>query len=356
MRWRGRRLGIFAIGSLAAGSLAFGLLAIGSFAIGVSTAHAADATDAGTLVRKGMEAAGAKRWTECIDALTAAAALEDVPRTWGELGLCEEQTGRFAAAHDHLFRAMESAPTQGKKEPWTRYQAALARVKERVAVVIVTTSPPNAKVVLDGRPLGAADGRAFAVEPGSHTIGARLAGYADRVETRTMRARDVPTFHFQLEPLPAVLPLVTGAPSSGADIAGPPPVPRSALFSQLFVPGWTPRGFLVGLTYAGAATTLISGGTWIGLELDRQSLRSQVTGNACGPEGATPRPSVCTDLLMRHQQRDVAAMVTIGAGITTGALAVASAIAITLEWRSLRTSVIPVASPRGGGVVVGGVW
>lgn len=159
------------------------------------------------------------------------------------------------AAHDHLFRAMESAPTQGARAPWTRYQAALARVKERVAVVLVTASPPNARVILDGRPLGSADGRAFAVEPGTHTIGARLPGYADQVETRTVRARDVPTIHFQLTPI---------APAVASTAAGPRPErpsPPPRPFSDMFVPAWSSRGVLVGLTYLLGATALVSGGT-----------------------------------------------------------------------------------------------
>ena len=194
------------------------LLTIAVVASDCPQAQADPAPDAAALLRTGTEAAAAKKWPACIEALSAAAAIEDAPKTWGELGLCEEQAGRFVAAHDHLFRAMEAAPTQGRKEPWTRYQTALARVKERVAVMIVTAFPPNAKVVLDGRPLGPADGRAFAVEPGTHTVGARLAGYEDQVETRTVRARDVPTFHFQLVAKRAVpLQLDDGARSS-ADI------------------------------------------------------------------------------------------------------------------------------------------
>ncbi len=311
-------------------------------------------------MRTGAEAASAKRWGACIDALAAAVAIEDAPRTWGELGLCEEQAGRFAAAHDHLFRAMEAAPTQGRKEPWTRYQGALARVKERVAVVIVTASPPNAKVVLDGRPLGAADGRAFAVEPGTHTIGARLAGYVDKVETRTMRARDVPTFHFQLEAKP-VIPAISAI---SAGVARPSPDARDAQssagrrlsFSDLFVPAWSPRGALIGLTYASAATALVSGGLWIGFEIDRVALRSRVAGNACGSEAQPPLPAECGQILQRHKERDMAAMVTLGAGVAAGALAVASAVAITLEWRALRASVAPVANAHGGGVMLVGVW
>ena len=330
-------------------------------------AFAADPPDRAELVRAGMEASNTKQWGACIEALTAAAALEDDPKTWGELGLCEERAGRFVSAHDHLFRAMEAAPTQGTRDPWTRYQAALARVKERVAVVIVTAFPPMARVVLDGKPLGPADGRAFAVEPGTHTIGARLAGYTDQVQTRTVRAHDVPTIHFQLVANASVS--SSSAATTGAPVAADaraPSVVRSP--SDLLVPAWSPRGVLMGLTYLGAATALVSGGTWIGLETDRGSLRNQVSRTACGPAATSP-PAVCATLLERGQQRDLAADITLGAGIATGALATAAAIAITLEWRSARAasvggrspdaarvSVLPTVSGQGGGLVLGGVW
>src|SRR5262249_6806271 len=144
------------------------------------------------------------RWEACIEWLTAASDIEDAATTWGDLGLCEEQAGRFAASHSHLRRALEAAPTQPKQSPWKQYQAALGRVTQRGALLIVTTTPPHAPVILDGRPLGLADGRTFAVEPGTHTVAARLPGHTDAVETRTMRALDVPNMHLKLKPIPKV--------------------------------------------------------------------------------------------------------------------------------------------------------
>jgi len=65
---------------------------------GPCTANAADRADLAELLRSGAEASSAKRWQVCVDAYSAAGALESTPRTWGELGLCEEQLGRFVAA------------------------------------------------------------------------------------------------------------------------------------------------------------------------------------------------------------------------------------------------------------------
>lgn len=330
------------------------LLTITALGCGPCTANAADRAGLAELLRSGAEASSAKRWQVCVDAYSAAGALESTPRTWGELGLCEEQLGRFVAAHDHLFRAMESSPTGPVKEPWARYQAALARVKERVALVIVTTSPPSAKVVLDGRPLGAADGRAFAVEPGTHTIGARLAGHDDAVETRTMRARDTPSFHLQLEArsTPSSSAIASTAPTTISIPASAAPRPS---LGSMFVPAASPRGFLVAMTYLGAGVALVGAGTWIGLEVERASLRGRVDRTACGP-AAVSRPEVCDVLGERRQQRDQAGMFTIGAVVTTTVVAMSTALAIRLEWGATHAAVVPVADSRGGGVAVGGVW
>lgn len=320
---------------------------------------------AAELVRAGAQAAIAKRWADCVEALTAAATLEDAPRTWGDLGLCEEQAGRHAAAYMHLRRAMEAAPADPNKDPWTRYQAARARVAERVALLMVTTYPPNARVVLDGRPLGAADGRALAVEPGTHTIAARLEGYLDETETRTMRAKDTPMVHLHLRPKPAPQTppeaevSSSGAPgaagSAGLSPSGPAPRVEPPELSRLFVPDLSARGLLTGLSYTTGAVALASTGAWIGLEVDRASLRSQVTRSACSPVTPSP-PATCVELAERKQQRDAAGDVAIATGIAAVTLGAAAGIAIGLEARTSRASVAPVVARSGGGIEIRGVW
>lgn len=314
----------------------------------------ADAKRLSDLLRSGAEAASAKRWEACATALTEAAALDDAPKTWGDLGLCEEQASRFALAHTHLRRAMESAPPQVTKEPWTRYQTALARIKERVALLVVTTFPPSAKVVIDGRPVGVADGRAFAIEPGAHTIAARLEGYEDASDKLTARARDQPSMHLHLteKPKTPVLPVVkarTEPPSKALY----EPHPRS--LARLFVPAPTARGFLVGLTYATASATLASGAVWIGLEVDRASLSGRLDRRACSP-ATSPQPVLCGTLQERFAQRNTAADFTLGLGIASGVVVAATAVAMGVEWSNVRTAMGPLVLPNGGGIAAFGVW
>lgn len=320
-----------------------------------------DPSNLAKLLRAGAEASAAKRWSACVDALTAAVALDAAPRTWGDLGLCEEQGGRFALAYAHLSRAMESAPTRPTKDPWTRYQAALARVMERVVQLSVSASPPNAKIILDGRPIGAADGRLFAVEPGAHTIGARLEGYVDKVETRDWRAGDAPSFHFQLVPKPKEPPpvpssvpsakVVTGPATTATGAASLAPVAQGAPWYQ---PAWTPRGALVGLTWVSAGAALVSGLVAVGLELDRQSLQRGLSDGACFPSSSMP--AQCSALHERAMQRNAAEGVFIGATIATLAFGGATAVANLLDRGPARAAITLHANRSGGGIAVGGAW
>src|SRR6185436_8775163 len=64
------------------------------------------------LLRAGADAAKAKKWDACIEALSAAAAIDGAATTLGDLGLCEEASGHFAAASTHLHRALASATSE----------------------------------------------------------------------------------------------------------------------------------------------------------------------------------------------------------------------------------------------------
>lgn len=327
-------------------------------------ARAAEPSDAerarlAPLLKAGAGAAKAKQWAACIEAFTAAAAIDGAAKTWGELGLCEEGAGRFALAHRHLLRAREGAPSEEKeREPWTRYKAALKRVKDHVAVVFVSADPPNARIILDGRPLGPTDGNDIAVEPGVHTFAARLEGYEDVTDTRPMPAGSYPHVHLPLKRKPQAAPSATPAatPAKLAPIA-PVPVPArtSSSVATWFVPSWSVRGGLLALAYLSATTLAASSVTWLGFEVARADLRSGLADNACDPARGSV-PVQCDALHERYVQRQTAVHVTTGAAIATGIFGVATGLAIYLDRSPLRPTIAPTASPEGGGFVVIGAW
>ncbi len=322
--------------------------------------HAAEKARVAAFVRAGAAAANARQWSACIQAYSAAAAIDDTPATAGDLGLCEEQAGRFVDAYNHLRRATDAAPpdpTTEKSAQWKRYETAKARVRKRVVILFITVSPTRAAVVLDGRPLGRVEGRHIAIEPGTHTVAARLDGYMDAVEPpRTWNAGDIPRVHLELTPklvppassLPtSVLPRANaGSAAARPVLPGPAPV------------AWykTPKGWLVPVAVVSAAAFAVSGATALALEVDRGSLASRAgDSGACGPDAASP-PRVCQSLGERFLQRNTAVDVTIGAAIATGILGGAAGLAVGLDRRPGSPAVVPTASVNGGGIFILGSW
>jgi len=330
-----------------------------------STARATEPTEAdkarvATLLRTGAQAAKAKQWEACTEALSAALAIEDAARTAGDLGLCEEQAGRFASAHRHLLHARLTAPPGDKKnEPWKGYQEALARVTERVAIVFISTYPTDARVLLNGRPLGAADGGHVALEPGKHTLAARREGYEDARDERVHTAGSTPHVHLVLarKPQPAEpADLTPSVPATAKRPAlAPVLVPTAEVVAPWYEPTWRPSGVLVSIAYASAATAVVSGGVAIGLEVDRASLRAGLGRYACGP-ASTSRPEDCDRLAERRDQHNAALGVTIGAFVAGGLAAGAARLAFGFERSAGSPTIAPAASTSGGGIVILGKW
>jgi hypothetical protein len=323
------------------------------------------------LLRAGAEAARAKKWDACIEAYARAAATEESATTLGELGLCEEAAGRYPAAHHHLRRARAGLPASNAD----RYQAAFTRATLHVAVVFVSAQPSEAKILIDGRPMGAADGHGVALAPGKHTFSARLAGHEDAIETRSMEAGDLPHVHLVLRPKASATPDVHENGTASAPPAASEPTARavsnapleatSSLGPPCLVPHWSPCGVMATLAYAASATALAGGATTIGIEVDRASLTAGRSSAACSqlvkaPGGEyvekTSRPAWCSAVEQRRDQRDTAIGVTIGGGVATAVLWGLAGIAMGLDREPRRPLVSIDVRGDAGAIVVGGAW
>ena len=281
----------------------------------------------------GAAAAKARNWEACVDAYSRAAAIEEDAVTFGELGLCEEAAGRYAGAHPHLKRAVAALASGDERR--TRYQAALGHVAEQVAIVFLTVRPRDARVVMDGRPLGQDDGRYVAVSPGRHVFTARLDGYEDVVRSITVNAGDLPSVQLTLTPK-----------------AGPTRIPW-------YMPAWSPRGVLVPLAAATATTALASTAAAIGLAVHAQSMRDSLVARGYGSHTCRPGTPAgetleCQEIYSRQIQRNSALGVAVGTGIATGTLVGLAGLAITMESRGPKVTV--TASADGGGITLQGTW
>lgn len=160
-------------------------------------------------LKRGAAAAANNDFAACAAAYEEAARLAPKAATFGKLGLCEEQLGKYVAAFDHLYRAKESEPGAaqgGGTGLWNKVGEGLQRLRHHVARAIVTVSPAGAELLLDGVSLGKnASGRFFTIAPGEHTWTARLEGYETATFTHTVHAGDLPDVPLTLrfaEPLP----------------------------------------------------------------------------------------------------------------------------------------------------------
>lgn len=321
------------------------------------------------LLRAGADAARKEDWKGCVDALHDALAIEDAARTAGDLGLCEEQAGRFGDAFNHLARALAAAtPDMRRAEPWKTYQASVLRLSAQVALVTLTVDPTDALVLVDGRPIGKADGRTIALGYGEHTVVARAAGYEDARETRVVTPAGTPNIHLTLpRKAPPAAPPPAASPSAALPAPVPAPsqavsAPTAPVSAPSSFPCWpegSPRGVLGPLACAATTAFVVSAATNIGLTAHAESMHDalQARGfqpHSCAPGQPAAGSSVCMEITARAANRHVAGDVMIGSGVAAAVLGAAAALAIMLDRRgpTLGASV----GAAGAALTVQGSW
>lgn len=335
------------------GSLLFAAVIGASSAQAVAEPATGDRAALTALLKAGAEAAKAKKWQACIDAYSSALGMEEAAVTFGELGLCEEGDGRYASAHPHLKRAVSGLAPEDP--PRATYQAALARVADQVAIVVVTTTPTEARLLVDSRPIGRGEGRNIALAPGWHAISAQLPGYKGVSKLISVNAREVPHLAFKLEPVPGAI----VDPSAKAPAAPAAPENASSLPAPFrwCAPAPSARGVLGPAACVGIVALLASGASAIGLTAHWYSMRKELAEERAHPSTCAPgalESPMCEDLRSRRAQRDTSQDVLIGTGIAAGVLAGAAGVAIALERPSARVAVH--VRPDGAGIAFQGLW
>jgi hypothetical protein len=290
------------------------------------------------LLREGADAAQANKWDACINAYTSAVQIESTPERLGELGLCEEAHGqRDVEGYRHLHAALHSAGVDRTLDPskLTQYEKGFARVAERVAEVYISATPPSATMFVNGREIGRTDGRTLLLTPGHYTFTAQLKGYKGKPDVRDLLGGDKAVVDLKLEAEHAQLPPA----STGGSIS-------AWLFAR------PERIALVAVTGLAALTAASSGGTAIGLEVDRGSYGSKFTPSSCF-SGNSSRPPECAAAQERAHQADAAVDVMAGALVVSGIGAAITGVLFVVDRPSPHhPSIVPTASKNGGGIVV----
>jgi hypothetical protein len=118
--------------------------------------------DAREAYRQGTALARDARWDEALAAFERSYALQPHPITSYNIAFCERAVGHYTRAYALARRALEEHE-DGTLGALTETLLASARshldqAKQRVARVQVTVTPPDARLVVDGRPLESAEG------------------------------------------------------------------------------------------------------------------------------------------------------------------------------------------------------
>lgn len=310
----------------------FPLLAALLLALPASAASRVD-----TLLARG-EALTARGDPSCSTPLEAASfAAEpsdaDYARALGALGLCHEVQARYGEAHRLVSRALEGAPAEttapGKRAPWPALRAALRRLDDRVARVLVDFP---GDLWIDGHAVIAVSGAVLAVDPGRRLFEAREKGRVVAAKEVEARAGDLPSVDLRAQKLTAP---PIGAPKVDEHV--PSTAPQSP-----FAPALSPRGVAVTVAYVGLGTAIVSGFLSGVLEAQRSALAARLPDGAC----VDARAAGCAELRLAFEQSRGARNVALVAG---GVAVLGGGVAVGLWLGTERT-------PASAGITWSGAW
>jgi hypothetical protein len=339
------------------------------------------------LHREGVALFKKKEYARARAAFLAAWSLKPHWSTAGNLADCEVKLGLYRDAAEHF--AIFVRGSEREKEPVP--ERATARYREavrHVGSIEVRVTPTGAEVLVDGKAVGAAplEGPVF-VDPGQHTIAARLGGKmaSQAVELRAGETREV---YFDVSPpsagdavgvgksgpaeTPATVPRTAsgrGGLPDGYDTSEPQALTQDARPApDAPAPvgdggggGKHPKAvFVAGGAIAGAAAV----GTGVALALmsaGRASDADELLGElrrTRGPCSGPPPSSGCAELMSLREEQGTFANVALSMFIAGGVLWSATA-AYTFWPRSdakpaTAVRVVPAATPYGVGLSVGG--
>ncbi len=254
------------------------------------------------------------------------------------LGALELDLGKAAAAADLLRYALAHFPPKGKPETRAALEARMEKAKKLAGTLRVKVGSPGAEVFVDGKSAGTAPlADDVFVEPGSHTVVARLRDRADAKQVVQSTAGSVKEVTLTLAAAPTK-PVVAEPPAKL-------PLP-GIVMAVTGVVGLGIGGAFVGLAGANRADAL------------RQHDKLTAAGVTC-PAGSAE----CNALHGMTSRADTFGNTGIGLLIGSGALAAAGAAYIL--WPSTQPSAKKKdtaihatfgASPAGGGVTLVGAF
>ncbi|MGK3985790.1 hypothetical protein WME99_22275 [Sorangium sp. So ce136] len=287
----------------------------------------------------------------------------------GELGLCELDLRKFRDAAEHLAWSLERrkalSPVQQK-----RFDDGLAKAVPFVATLYLSVDPPDAEVLIDGKPIGRPR-RTYTLffEPGMHMVRARAPGREEASQTLDARAATESGMTIQL-PRAAV--------SSAGEGEGEPggPAKKAATEAQAARPStqapapsatW-PRTARIGGVVLTTATAAAGAVFLLRAHVVHTNLREANTVrreqgwtfDACRKASA---PAACADIHAQIEERNLFATLGKVSLATSAAFGIATAASFLTEVavfgdarpaKGLR--IVPVTTSERAGVILEGAW
>jgi PEGA domain len=323
-------------------------------------------------VRRAQRARDAASWAEAAatfrSVLEAAEAegLSEARRAElvGELGLCELALREYRDAAEHMalsLRYEKPLPKGLVKRLQRGYDAAL----EHVARLYVSVSPPEAAVLVDGRPLGrTAQAYEIFLDPGRHTIRARMTGHEDALTVFDAAAGGNQITALRLSRAPEPTPRAKEPAAPRPEPAHRAPA-RGAAAARAASGTAAPRAFFTPLQTAGGvlATTavVVSATGFVGFFLTDRELdarRAELLQQTRAPYacGRSNPPAECVELWDLQDRRSLFFDVGWIGLATGGVLGAATLVSLLVAPTPGRVRVVLHATGQQAGVLVQGGW
>ena len=312
-------------------------------------------------VRRGDQARWSKRWAEAAAAYQDAlkvADQADLPAEkrapiLGELALCELAQGKHRDAAEHLELAFKHRSAFNPDQQ-RRFLEGQKKAEREVALLFIGVEPPDAEVLVDGKPLAERKGSHLVfVEPGTHTVRARLTQYEDGYAEVETPKGSWPGVALRLTKLP-------DAPAERPSVKAPPP-PRAEAVASSSDTAATYRN--IGLIGASGGALLGIGLAAYGVALDEQvedrSSALARRGGGLSVCGGAAFKDECAELRGLITARDVSNNLALGTLIVSGVL---GAVSLSSFWwapsdrRRASVEVAPTVTGKQAGAVLRGVW
>ncbi|WP_438026374.1 hypothetical protein [Sorangium sp. So ce233] len=327
------------------------------------------------LVRRAQKARAAGRWADAYEAYKAAFEATDLASSplaeraelAGELGLCELALRKYREAAEHLTQSLqrrELLPIQLQQ----RFEVGQVKAAFHVGTLLLAVDPPDAEVLIDGRPVGRAS-RSYKVflEPGRHMVRAQAPGREDALQSFSAVAGVEHEMTMQL-PRVAVSSAKLGAPSASQEspkalssvsaLGARPPSPWASWPGTLRI-----GGVAVTTATAAAGAVFLLRAHVIHSDLREGDVVRREhgwTSHTCREASA---PAACTGIYGQVKERNLFATLGKVSLATSAVFGVATAASFFTEFALFGSTppatgihIVPVTTSERAGVLLHGAW